>query len=248
MLTFKELGRYGRLGNQMFQIAGTIGLATQHGYQYGFPEWKNWDHLTRFGSTENIDVQSYFKNHLPEVDNSNFENFNIQWGWHNFHTLPDNLNLMGHMQSERYFAHCKPLIRHYFELNNLTDLQMPDNAIAIHVRRGDYDDNYHPTMKRNYYEKALKQMPNAPVFVFSDSPDEARQMLGNEFTYVGGNHYMIDLQLMTRCKNFILSNSTLCWWGWWLAERGKCVAPLNWFGPVAGISGNDLYTNEMIVI
>ena len=49
MLTFNQLGRYGRLGNQMFQVAGTIGLATQHGYSYGFPEWMNWDHRTRFG-------------------------------------------------------------------------------------------------------------------------------------------------------------------------------------------------------
>jgi len=248
MLTFKNLGKYGRLGNQMFQIAGTIGLATSHGYTYGFPNWINWDHLTRFGSEEDINIQAYFKNELPGVENKEFQDFNIQWGWHNFHTLPDNLNLIGHMQSERYFAHCKPLIKHYFELKDLTDLQMPDNAIAIHVRRGDYDDNYHPTMKADYYEKALRHMPDAPVFVFSDSPDQARQMLGNEFTYISGNHYMIDLQLMTRCKNFILSNSTLCWWGWWLADHNKCVAASNWFGPVAGITGNDLYTKEMIVI
>jgi len=248
MLTFKELGRYGRLGNQMFQIAGTIGLATAHGYKFGFPEWMNWDHRIRFGSMENIDIQSYFKNRLPLINGNDYKDFHVQWGWHNFHTLPDNLNIIGHLQSEKYFAHCKPMIRHYFEMNNLTDQQMPDNAIAIHVRRGDYDDNYHPTLKSDYYEKALKHMPNAPVFVFSDSPDEARQMLGSEFTYIKGNHYMVDLQLMTRCRNFILSNSTLCWWGWWLAERGKCVIPLNWFGEVAGIKGTDLYTDEQIVI
>jgi hypothetical protein len=248
MLTFKELGRYGRLGNQMFQIASTIGLATRHGYSFGFPDWMNWDHRTRFGSMENIDIQSYFKNRLPQADNLNYKDYFVQWGYHNLRQLPDNLNLIGHMQSEKYFDHCKDAIRYYFELNELTDIQMPDNAIAIHVRRGDYDDGYHPTMKADYYDKALSYMPDAPVFVFSDSIAEAKQILSSEFTFVEGNHYMIDLQLMTRCTNFILSNSTLCWWGWWLAKRGKCVIPANWFGQVAGISGNDLYTNEQIVI
>ena len=92
-------------------------------------------------------------------------------------------------------------------------------------------------------------MPNAPSFVFSDDIGAARQMLGNAHTYIEGNHYMVDLQLMTKCRNFILSNSTLCWWGWWLAERGKCVIPRNWFGKAAwSITADDIYTPEQIVL
>ncbi len=250
MLTFNELGKYGRLGNQMFQVAGVIGLAVRHGYKYGFPYWRNYDHLERFGSTEDIDIQSYFANPLPFADVNFYQKYFVEWGYHNLHTLPDNLDIQGHLQSEKYFAHCKDLIRHYFEFKNILPVEIPEGAICLHVRRGDYDNGYHPHQTVDYYTKALNAMPEAPVFVFSDSPDEAKQFLPSEFTFVKGNHYMKDLQLMTQCTHFIISNSTLCWWGWWLANKGgKVVAPLNWFGSkYTSITGKDIYTEEMILI
>ena len=36
-MTFSKVGQYGRLGNQLFQIASTIGLAEKHGYTWRFP-------------------------------------------------------------------------------------------------------------------------------------------------------------------------------------------------------------------
>lgn len=247
MLTFKELGRYGRLGNQMFQIASTIGLATRHGYKYGFPYWMNYDHMERFGSNEDCDIQSYFVNPLPLVDEKAYTDYFIHWGYHNYHGLQDNLNLTGHMQSEKYFDHCKDLIRHYFEMKPLTDIEIPAGAIAIHVRRGDYDDNYHPTQKLDYYQKALSLLPAAPVYVFSDDPKEAERMFPDA-TVFRYNHYMLDFQLMTKCTHFILSNSTYCWWAWWLADHGQCIAPRKWFGDHVGLETRDIYTSEMIVI
>ena len=78
MITFNELGRYGRFGNQMFQIASTIGLATKHGYEFGFPYWMNYDHRLRFGSKENIDIQFLFKHPLPLAGETDCDRF-IQW-------------------------------------------------------------------------------------------------------------------------------------------------------------------------
>ena len=153
------------------------------------------------------------------------------------------------MQSEKYFAHCSDLVRHYFELKNKTE-NIKEEAIAIHVRRGDYDDNYHPTMKKDYYEEALLHMPQGlPIYVFSDDGAAAYKMLGDGKHYVTTNHYMIDFAMMRQCTHFILSNSNYCWWAWWLSNRqGKVVAPRNWFGKVAGISSQDIYTEEMLVI
>ena len=147
----------------------------------------------------------------------------------------------------KYFLHCKDLIRHYFEFSEDCEA-IPEEAIAIHIRRGDYDDSYHPTMKEKYYKQSLDLLPNVPKFVFSDDIKEAKKLIGNDATYIEGNHYIKDLQLMTKCKHFVLSNSTFCWWGWWLADHGKCIAPQNWFGDVAMLSSKDIYTDEMIII
>jgi hypothetical protein len=248
MLTFSELGRYGRLGNQMFQIAGVIGLAKKHGYKFGFPYWMNHDHKERFGSAESIDIQSFFRNPLPMQELSFYQKYFVHWGYHNFNTLADNLDIQGHLQSEKYFEHCKDLIRYYFEFKEEVE-PLPEGAIALHVRRGDYDNGYHPFQETEYYQKALERLPIGPVYVFSDSPDEAKQMLGDDLIYVKGNHYIKDLQLMTTATHHILSNSTLCWWGWWLSKQeGKVIAPAKWFGPQAGLSSKDIYTEKMIVI
>ena len=37
MITFSLLGKYGRLGNQMFQYAAIIGIAKHNNYDYCFP-------------------------------------------------------------------------------------------------------------------------------------------------------------------------------------------------------------------
>jgi hypothetical protein len=41
----------------------------------------------------------------------------------------------------------------------------------------------------------------------------------------------LDLILMASCKNFVIANSSLSWWGAWLGSRqGKIVvAPRQWF-------------------
>jgi len=66
MITFANLGKYGRLGNQMFQIASTIGVAVKSGFDYGFPVWQNIDHANK-GFKEDIEIWNYFKNQLPLV-------------------------------------------------------------------------------------------------------------------------------------------------------------------------------------
>ena len=40
MVTYSQLGNKGRLGNQLFQIASTIGIATENGRPFAFPDWE----------------------------------------------------------------------------------------------------------------------------------------------------------------------------------------------------------------
>ena len=38
--------------------------------------------------------------------------------------------------------------------------------------------------------------------------------------------------MMTKCKDFIIANSTYSWWGAWISDSidKKVVAPKKWFG------------------
>lgn len=259
MLTFSQLGRYGRFANQLFQIASTIGLATKHGYSYAFPPWMNHDHKDRFGSTEDIDLQKYFVNPLPRTD-IQLADFPISWGWHPGLSIPDNVSLSGHMQSEKYFRHCMPLIRYYFTM--VDELPMQD-VCAIHIRLGDYDDHFHPRLKDDYYKAAIQQMPKGTQFAFfSDDPNTAIEMidrigdelqLGCVFTRKVDT-YLEDFRFMKSCRHFITGNSSYSLMAAILgtAPDKKIVCPSNWFGPAWGSCykelSKDVYPENAIII
>jgi len=58
MITFSKLEKKGHLGNQLFQIASTIGIAKSNGQEFGFPKWS---------------YNFYFQNELPVEKLENFE-------------------------------------------------------------------------------------------------------------------------------------------------------------------------------
>lgn len=256
MLTFNDLGRYGRLGNQMFQIASTIGIAARHGYEFGFPAWKNYDAKERFNTKEDIDVQQYFKNPLPLCEKKERVHF-VDWGYHHLN-LEDNISLAGHLQSEKYFLHCKELVRHYFELKE-PKIRINTKYCSIHVRLGDYDDNYHPRLGLEYYGLALEEMREKGVthfFVFSDEADKARDLFHNqeiedgEITIVPTGATFEDFNTMVGFKNHIIGNSTFSWWTAWLSNcpPQNVIAPKRWFGPIANLSSQDIYCEGWTIL
>lgn len=257
MITFQQLGRLGRFGNQLFQIASTIGLARKHGYDFGFPEWRNYDHVERFGSTEDCDVQKYFVNKLPEAPPIEFTNLEIPWGYSNPY-VPDNVSLHGHMQSDKYFRHCIDEVRYYLKMPRETRY----DRCAIHLRRGDYDDNYHPRIDFEYYLKAVELIPCDTFIVFSDDRNEAESLAALIHSRTGkaagfpilNSDYLTDFEHMKSCSHFICANSTFSLMAAILSEAPgkKIVCPSNWFGPAWGSyykeMSKDIYPENSIVI
>ena len=231
----------------MFQIAGTIGFAIKHGYEYGFPYWQNYDQLERFGGGEDIDIQKWFAHWLPTYKEQHYADKHIPWGYHEM-SVPDNVNLIGHMQSEKYFIHCEELIRHYFTFKDETARQT--DTIAIHYRGGDYGGTYHPTCTKDYYKRAIAEFdPSMRRLLFTDDPVRATEAMPFDFELVEGNHSMIDMEIMSKCDHHIIANSTFSWWGAWLAKSKKVVAPKVWFGPDArGLETKDIYAKDWIVL
>jgi hypothetical protein len=253
MITYGPLGRYGRFANQLFQIASTIGIATKNGYAYAFPAWKNHDHLERFGSSEDIDLQKYFVIPLPTT-NIQLPDFPISWGWHpNLH-VPDGVSLSGHMQSEKYFKHCLPLIQHYF---TMTDEPPQNEDVAIHIRLGDYDNHFHPRLGLEYYAPAIARFPKGTPFkVFSDDPVAAYDMLkGLGYMYVSKDRtYIEDFKLMKSCSHFITGNSSYSLMAAILgtAPGKQIICPANWFGAAWGSGyremSKDVYPENAIIL
>jgi hypothetical protein len=253
-ITFGMLGRYGRFSNGMYQICGTIGIAIRSGQSFGFPEWKNYDHLERFGSTEDIDVQKYFVNPLPTVDRSlSYESRFVHWGYSDTFLPVGNWDITGHLQSPKYFNHCMDAVRHYMTMKGEKELK---NTCAIHFRAGDYIDDpnaYHPRCRKEYYEQALKYIPKETVlYVFSDDIDEAKRIMPSdrEYLFAEEGDYIAQFNIMKSCTHFIISNSSYSAMAATLANQGGkiVVAPKKWFGDCAGISGSDIYEKDWIVI
>lgn len=254
IVTFEKLGRYGRFANGAYQVCSTIGLARKHGAAFQFPLWKNHDHKDRFGSSEDCDLYKHFVNPLPLLQATGLPEQFVQWGYHNI-DIRNSVSLVGHMQSRKYFDHCFDEVIHYMTMKN----EYPKNDYtALHVRRGDYDNNYHPRLGMEYYSKAIDQFAKGTRFlVFSDEPDSAADMF---VRYYGGRakvmfeylskerDYIDSFRLMKSCKDFIIGNSSYSALAATLNRNAKVVAPANWFGAIAGLSAKDIYCPGWVVL
>ena len=251
IVTYNQLGRYGRFANQLYQIAGTIGIARKNGFDFAFPEWKNYDHAERFHSQEDIDLQKYFVNPLPVYNGPQLPDRFVDWGYHEI-KLTQSCSLSGHMQSIRYFEHCLDEVNWYLKMKD----EYPQNDYcAIHVRLGDYDGGYHPRMDMRYYGEAIAQFPKGTKFIiFTDDQVTAGRLFseyGNGFTFSEGKNYIEDFKLMKSCRHFIIGNSSYSAMAAILGEAKdkRVIAPSPWFGPkYTDIKGDDIYCPDWTVI
>lgn len=250
-ITFLALGKLGRFGNSLFQIAGLIGIARKNNMDFVFPKFINHDHKERFGSSEEIEVYKFFENPLPTVNGQQFQYRWIDWGYHDVRLNPGNYDLCGHFQSEKYFKHCLEEVRHYMKMKD--EYEFMKNVCALHWRAGDYQEGenvYHPRCTMEYYSKAMRIMPPETRFlVFSDDQNKAKEMFGSDVKYADGD-YIDDFKAMKACNHFICANSSFSLMPAILSEAKDkiVVCPKMWFGNVAGINGNDCYPEGSIVI
>ena len=148
-----------------------------------------------------------------------------------FTNCPDDVDLFGYYQTEKYFKHIEDEIREDFtfkdDLLELCKPFMTEDTISLHVRRGDYIHNpNHPVAPLSFYEEALSKLPDLPVLVFSDDPEWCREqdIFGDDrFAVAEGNSTDCDLCLMSMCKYHIIANSSYSWWGAWLARVSKSM-------------------------
>jgi len=188
MIGFNDLGRSGRIGNQMFQYATLRGIANKHSYEWIIPPQGS-SSIAPDGNDCNYLLWETFK--LKSTKNTGFINNNIIQEKHFhfdedlFNSCPDNCSLSGCFQTEKYFKHIENEIRKDFIFHEqilepckeFIDSIGSEKIIFLHVRRGHPKlrdaytnlENYHPPCSLDYYKNAIEQFPNdIPILVFSD--------------------------------------------------------------------------------
>tara|TARA_R110000868_G_scaffold124816_3_gene329727 strand:- start:32 stop:817 length:786 start_codon:yes stop_codon:yes gene_type:complete len=261
MITYHGLGTNGRFGNQLFQYASLLGMATVKGYDYGVPyKRKSNDDYANFCLPDcfiNLKAKDC-SDHISYLS-AREEKFPFD---ESFFNLPDNTDIWGYFQTEKYFKQYKNEILNQFVFNkeikdicnNFIEPYKNENITAVHLRLGDYliYSDSHPVCKEEYYIMAMQDVPkDSLIFVFSDDIPKAKMFFkyfDKKIIYPEFNNKFLDMCLMTMCNNHIIANSSFSWWGAWLANSNKVIAPSIWFGPNIQKDWSDIYCEGWKII
>lgn len=128
-----------------------------------------------------------------------------------------------YVQDFGYFGDFKEEVRAMYQQG----VYSHDPRIALHIRRGDYNDNsfYVDLTKTDYYDKAIDMFRNEKFLVFcadrqAISNDEGdrewcRKWLlakGIDFEFWNGKDEIDDMNMMASCRGHIMANSTFSTW------------------------------------
>lgn len=138
------------------------------------------------------------------------------------------------IESEIRSAFTFPMIA---DRKNLETVQLIDscNSVAIHARRGDMLGYNYPCYRFGYFKRAVayirKHVEEPVFFIFCDpesvgwakkNGDILGLNFGQDMVYFvdwnKGEESYRDMQLISKCKHQIITNSSFGWWGAWLNE------------------------------
>lgn len=253
MIIYNNIGNNGRLGNQLFQTAATIGIANKNNTEPMFPLNQTYKVPKLF----NLNLK-YLNNttlNLPTINENSFS-FN-----ETFFNIGDNKNINGYFQSEKYFKHVENDIRTLFSFKsdvmerNKQILPLNTVTTSIHLRLGDYRQypNHHPICNIKYYREAIDIINSDVYIIFSDEPDSANAFFNfiKNKIIINTKNEEDDLFLMSNCANNIIANSSFSWWGAWLNKYKdkQIIAPKKWFGDAySKHDTKDLYCDNWIIV
>jgi hypothetical protein len=250
MIGLNYLGKMGQLGNQMFQYAALKGIAAKHNYKTIIPS-HNDVIVDALGNKLRIELFDAFDIPCYPMDvgyiphERNLQEPHYHFSQELLDNCPDNVSLVGYFQSEKYFKHIEDDIRKLFGPKSdalscwASTQHLFDDPVALHIRRGDFLRNsvHHHNLSMKYYETALRAFgKERQIIIFSDDTDwcKAQPLFdGDRFLVCEGGGPYTDLYMMSRCSDFIISNSTFAWWGAWLSDNEDklVIYPDRWFGP-----------------
>jgi hypothetical protein len=256
MIGFNLLGKLGKLGNQMFQYAALKGIAENHQYQICIPISENKNEWTdhQLNSAFKMSTLNQLNYQLIDSRRTTVAENSFAFDENLFSNCPDWVTLQGYFQSEKYFKHIRNQLLIDFEFHDNiieTSKEVISNwkePVALHVRRTDYVTNpNHTVLSLDYYRESLKHFDdNREVIIFSDDPEwclEQELFESDRFMVSQSDNAYLDLCLMTLCSAHIIANSSFSWWGAWLSNSEKIIAPSGWF---KGSNNEHIDTKDII--
>jgi hypothetical protein len=234
VITFSQLGNYGRIANCLFEIAATIGHAERNNVPYLFPLWEHKDKFV---------LDNCWSDKMPKLPIYEEPHFH-------FAKIPNktNLNLHGYFQSYKYFEDCKDKIRNLLTPKDHDNYPFMDGFCSIHVRRTDYlkFKDFHTNLDMNYYTEAMSKVGDSKFIVFSDDPKWCKNAFSGmqNVTVSEEADPIVDFNMQISCSSHIIANSSFSWWAAWLDPNPDkvVIAPKNWFGP----KNSHLITKDLI--
>lgn len=225
MIAFTQLGKMGRLGNQLFQYTFLRETALRLGVQFYCPPWKGADIFL-------LKDQKERSPSLPPVDfiydKGPYGSLSVD---PEALAIRDRTDIRGYFMTEQYFRD-KLKIRQWFKFKPEITTPLLDKyrhidfaqSSAFHIRFGDMIQR--PSIHfppRAYYQDALKRIKHKKnILVFSDNLEKARAFLKGipeNLIYVENAQDYEDLYLITLCHDCICSISSFSWWGAWLNQH-----------------------------
>src|SRR6185369_9419939 len=159
-ITQTNIGNGGRLGNQLFGIAATVGIGKKYNLAPVFPEWEYSKYFKHPLNVANIPVTDVY--HEPYFHYTDVQGFNdsIQI----FTGRDKCYDIKGYYQSARYWEHCEDEIKRMFEPSEELEKQkirmkkqLGALLCSVHVRRGDYlGNNFYAQIGIDYYISAIE--------------------------------------------------------------------------------------------
>lgn len=237
-VTFGRLGTLGRLGNQLWQVAGVVGLARFLGRRVALnPGWAYRPFLS-------CPDDWFSEDWAHGADACHWWVGQVPMPW------------TPYAQKPALWEHCQDEIRAAFQPSPravavLDALPQPGPMdVAVHVRRTDYltMPDHLPPVTAAYYRRAVeplrvllgwKHAHELRFHVYGDDPEWATENLSRDGWETRGYGPTdsdepvdwCDLLMMARYRHHILANSSYSWWAAWLSGDDHAVAPEPWFGP-----------------
>jgi hypothetical protein len=211
-VTYRQLGLNGRLGNQLWQIFSTVGIAKMNKKTPVFP---NWSYMDSFSFPKSL-----FRDAIPTqaIESPYFAKYlKSQSGY-----LQD-LKLIRDVGTEigQWTMPSEKISQAVEVLDSKYDFK---NRHAMHIRRGDYValSNYHSLPPANWFREQIKDS----TLIFSDDPKWCAQAFPGVDIFV--ENEITSFHSMRLCGDFTISASSYSWWAAFLSQSTKVTYPAPW--------------------